>query len=59
MYRSKTTCFPNASHKYNQYHMALLLNYDGEIPYREEFCWVFRSKQVKDNSNENQNMCKH
>lgn len=32
---------------------------DGEIPYTVEFCGACRSKQIKDNKNENKNMCKH
>lgn len=54
MYSSKTTCFSNASHEFNQYQMALLLKYDGKIPQIEQFCGGFRSKQIKDNKNENQ-----
>lgn len=34
--------------------MALLLKYDGEIPHTEQFCGGFRTKQIKDNKNENQ-----
>lgn len=59
IYGSKITCFPNASHKLKPYHLVLLFKKDGEIPYTLEFCGVFRSKQIKDNKNENKNMCKH
>lgn len=59
MYGSKITCFPNASHKFKPYHMALLLKHGGEIPYIVEFCGNFRYKQIKDNKNQNQNMYKY